>query len=30
MRDRAEVFVIAACILAFIVWGTLTIIWVWG
>jgi hypothetical protein len=30
MRDMAEVLVIAACILAFIVWGTFTIIWIWS
>ena len=30
MQDWAEVFVIAACILTFIVWGTLTIFWMWG
>lgn len=30
MNDLAEVIVIAACILAFIVWGTITILWMWG
>lgn len=30
MKDWAEVIVIAAVIVAFIVWGTFTIIWIWG
>ena len=30
MQDWAEVFVIAACILTFIVWGTFTILWIWS
>ena len=30
MRDWAEVIVIAAVIVAFIVWGTFTILWMWG
>ena len=30
MRDLADIIVIAACILTFIVWGTLTIIWIWS
>lgn len=30
MRDMAEVIVIAAVIVAFIVWGTFTILWIWS
>lgn len=30
MRDWAEAFIFAAVIVAFIVWGTFTIIWIWG
>lgn len=30
MRDWAEAFIVAAVIVAFIVWGTFTIIWMWG
>jgi len=30
MRDLAEIFVIAACILTFIAWGTFTIFWIWS
>ena len=30
MRDWAEVIVIAAVIVAVIVWGTFTILWMWG
>ena len=30
MWDWAEAFIAAACIVAFIVWGTFTIIWMWG
>lgn len=30
MKDWAEVIVIAAVIVAFIVWGTFTIIWIWS
>ena len=30
MRDWAEVIVIAAVIVAFIVWGTFTILWIWS
>jgi len=30
MRDWAEAIVFAAVIVAFIIWGTYTIIWMWG
>ena len=30
MRDWAEVIVIAAVIVAFVVWGTFTILWIWS
>ena len=30
MRDWAEALIAAACIVAFIVWGTFTILWMWG
>jgi hypothetical protein len=30
MRDWADILVIAATIVTFIVWGTLTIIWMWS
>ena len=30
MQDWAEVIVIAAVIVAFIVWGTFTILWIWS
>ena len=30
MRDWAEAFIAAALIVAFIVWGTYTILWMWG
>jgi hypothetical protein len=30
MRDWAEAIIAAACIVAFVVWGTYTIIWMWG
>ena len=30
MWDWAEAFIAAACMVAFIVWGTYTIIWVGG
>lgn len=30
MRDWAEAFIVAAVIVAFIVWGTFTILWMWG
>jgi hypothetical protein len=29
MQDWAEAFILAAVIVAFIVWGTLTILWIW-
>jgi hypothetical protein len=29
MQDWAEVFIIAAFIVAFVVWGTFTILWIW-
>lgn len=30
MRDWAEAIIAAAIIVAFIVWGTFTILWMWG
>ena len=30
MRDWAEAIIAAALITAFIVWGTFTILWMWG
>jgi len=30
MQDWAEAFIAAALIVAFIVWGTYTILWMWG
>ena len=30
MRDWAEAIIAAALIVAFIVWGTYTILWMWG
>jgi len=30
MKDWAEAIIAAACIAAFIVWGTFTILWIWG
>jgi hypothetical protein len=30
MRDWAEAFIAAALIIAFIVWGTFTIVWIWS
>jgi hypothetical protein len=30
MKDWVEAFIAAACIIAFIVWGTFTILWIWG
>lgn len=30
MRDWAEAIIAAACVTAFVVWGTYTVIWMWG
>ncbi len=30
MRDWAEAIIAAVCIVAFVIWGTYTIIWMWG
>ena len=30
MKDWAEAIIAAALIVAFIVWGTFTILWMWG
>ena len=30
MQDWAEAFLVAAFIVAFVVWGTFTIVWIWG
>jgi hypothetical protein len=29
MLKLAEAFIAAACIVAFIVWGTLIVLWIW-
>ena len=29
MQTLAETFIIAASILAFVAWGTLTVLWIW-
>jgi hypothetical protein len=29
MKDWAEAIIAAACIVAFIVWGTFTVVWMW-
>jgi hypothetical protein len=30
MKDWAEAFIVAAFVTVFVVWGTYTIIWMWG
>jgi hypothetical protein len=30
MKDWVEAFIVAAFIVVFVVWGTYTIIWMWG
>ena len=30
MEYWAEAIIVAACIVAFIVWGTITILWMWS
>jgi hypothetical protein len=30
MRDLVEAFIVAAFLVIFIVWGTFTLIWIWG
>jgi hypothetical protein len=30
MQDWAEAFIVAALIVAFILWGTFTIVWMWS
>jgi hypothetical protein len=30
MWDWAEAFLVAAFITAFVVWGTFTLVWIWG
>jgi hypothetical protein len=30
MRDWAEAFVVAAFLTIFVVWGTFTLVWLWG
>jgi hypothetical protein len=29
MRDWAEAIIAAACIVAFVMWGTFTVVWMW-
>lgn len=30
MKDWVEAFIVAAFVTVFVVWGTYTIIWMWG
>jgi hypothetical protein len=30
MKDWAEAFIVAAFVIIFIVWGTFTLVWIWG
>jgi hypothetical protein len=30
MRDWAEAFIVAAFLTIFVVWGTFTLVWLWG
>jgi hypothetical protein len=30
MRDLVEAFIVAAFLVIFIIWGTFTLIWIWG
>jgi hypothetical protein len=30
MRDWAEAFIVAAFLTVFIIWGTFTLVWLWG
>jgi hypothetical protein len=30
MRDWAEAFIVAAFLVVFVVWGTFTLVWLWG
>jgi hypothetical protein len=30
MRDLVEAFIVAAFLVIFVVWGTYTLIWIWG
>jgi hypothetical protein len=30
MKDWAEAFIVAAFLVIFVVWGTYTLIWIWG
>jgi hypothetical protein len=30
MKDWAEAFIVAAFVIIFIVWGTFTLVWLWG
>jgi hypothetical protein len=30
MKDWAEAFIVAAFLVVFVVWGTFTLVWLWG
>jgi hypothetical protein len=30
MKDWAEAFIVAAFLVVFIIWGTFTLVWMWG
>lgn len=30
MKDLVEAFIVAAFLIIFVVWGTFTILWIWG
>jgi hypothetical protein len=30
MRDMVEAFIVAAFLVIFIIWGTFTLVWIWG
>jgi hypothetical protein len=30
MRDLVEAFIVAAFLVVFIIWGTFTLVWIWG
>jgi hypothetical protein len=30
MKDWAEAFIVAAFLTIFVVWGTFTLVWLWG
>ena len=30
MKDLVEAFIVAAFLVIFIIWGTFTLVWIWG